>query len=116
VNDCPLTVICDITTDDDPALVTETLVLALCPTGTDPNVIDCVDAVSNGFPLVVFDPTDETGAVQPERTTLQTSSTQKAAFSRSNLLGPAPKVGHIPLQKDTKVFIYDYLGSESIAF
>lgn len=65
-NDCPVTLICEITTGADPSLIAEMLVLAVWPTGTAPNVTDCDEAVS--VPVVPVESDvdfDETLAVQP---------------------------------------------------
>jgi hypothetical protein len=65
-NDCPETLACEITTAAEPSLIAEMLVLAVCPTGTAPNVTDCDDAVS--VPVVPVESDvdfDETLATQP---------------------------------------------------
>ena len=105
-NDCPLTVICEITTGADPSLVTVMFVLALCPTLTDPNATVCVDAV-NEPAAVVFDETDAIGAVQPDRTKPQSSSAMPTC-GRADLSKPAQKGELNTLQRESNVTIYDY--------
>ena len=99
--------ICEITTGDDPSFVTVTVVLALCPTWTDPNATVCVDTVSSGGALVVFE-TDAIGAVHPEKTTQQVRSAKAPTCRRANLPEPAQKGGRNTLEKGSKVTMSDY--------
>jgi hypothetical protein len=110
----PLTLICEMRTGEDPSLVTVTLVLALCPTATDPNATVCVDATSDPGSLVFFEVTEAIGAVQPDRIRLEETSTTAASSNRPNLPIPARKGGLSTLQERTKVTIDDYRFSQSI--
>jgi hypothetical protein len=104
LNDCPLTVNCETSTAADPSLVTVMFVLALWPTGTEPNVTDWVEAVNVPVTAELLDVTLPTFDVQPLRSKPPITRLSSAE-SRCALSMPARKVGQGTLRKRAKVTI-----------
>jgi len=105
LNDCPLTAIWETSTGADPSLVTVTLVLALWPIGTEPNVTDCVDAVSVPVTEALLDDELPIPDVQPLSMRPHNDRPSSSSFSRRALSLPTQKKGWNTLQKRAKVTI-----------
>ena len=95
---------CVVVTGADPSLVTVMFVLALWPTGTEPNVTDWVDAVSVPVTAGLLDETLPTFDVQPLRTRAHTTKPSKLICSCCDSL-LARKGGRSTLQRRARVTI-----------
>lgn len=102
----PETVICEISTGDEPWFDTEMLVLADWPTGTEPNATDAVEALSVPVAEAAFEEEclliDDT---QPESPITPSMTVAKTARRLTVCCTSAQKEGHSAFQENTKVTI-----------
>jgi hypothetical protein len=109
--DCPLTLTCEITTDAEPWFTTETLVLAVCPTGTAPNVTELVEAESAPTAVPPLLPSDESDDTHPEKKITDETAASSPAWREIRAI-LALKMGQKETQRRILVTMKGYLCSE----
>jgi hypothetical protein len=93
LNEDPFTASFEMRTAAEPSFVTVTLVLALCPTVTEPNVTDCVETLSVLVTVVLVEEELLTLEVQPFSMRPQITRHGSAIHSRHAHSLPTQKVG-----------------------
>src|SRR5580692_9661237 len=111
--DCPLTLTCEITTEAEPWFTTATLALAVCPTGTAPNVTELVEAESAPTAVPPLLPSDESDDTHPERKITDETAASSPAW-RETFPILSRKMGQKESQRRILVTMKGYLCSESM--